>query len=637
MERTASAVGSYALLHRIAGGARADVYLARGADRSGQEQLVCVRRLQQAFVGDAASAGRFLGEAQQAALFRHPNIARVVEIGGDYCAIEYVHGCDLARVVATAADGGVPISLDAAIAIGLAICAALHHAHELVGPDGARLGVLHRGLAPRAVLVGYDGTVKLVGFALPQPRLGSAKLAYASPEAAAGQPIDRRGDIWSLGAILYELTTGARPFRGGEVPGPLAAIVKRALARDPAHRYQTVEQLAGDLDAVARAASLPTTQASIARVMSSLFPGRLEDWQKARAQGQFFVEQHVLAALTAEGTGSHLALAALSEDDAPTSITPLNIRKPSPPFVAVGSAPGVAQTPLAPVIPAGAEALGRNPDPELGERTELVRTKAPATSKNPRELRGETMLVHSRAPRRTPLLGLVLGGIGVAGLGVLLALHFSGGSPSSGSRAQAAPHAGPATVAPHAGAAVVAPGKTGASGVAAPAPADNAAPGNTGAPVVAAPASADNAAPASADPAPGAPVVAPAVTESSAAPPPPVIAPTSTVAPTKIAPPTTTGSTTAVARAAPTIAAPRTSASPTSGPAPSGATSAAASTTGAKKVVPAWRRVRPEPPPPAPRPAVKATPAPKPHKGAPAASGQPYDDDSPFMPVRPPS
>jgi hypothetical protein len=182
------------------------------------------------------------------------------------------------------------------------------------------------------VLVSYDGGVKLVDFGI--ARAGSApantrgglkgKIAYMSPEQCKGEAkLDRRSDIFSIGTILYELTTGRLPFLeeneyavlnnivNVDVPRPstivpsyapaLEAIVLKALSRDPAQRHTSALELQKEIEDFAHDNRLRVSPLVLARLMSTLFPARLEEWDQARAQGAFFVEQHVLRTLVESG------------------------------------------------------------------------------------------------------------------------------------------------------------------------------------------------------------------------------------------------------------------------------------------------------------------------------------------------
>ncbi|HEU4731957.1 MAG TPA: serine/threonine-protein kinase, partial [Kofleriaceae bacterium] len=329
-------LGKYELIRQIAVGGMAELYLARTVGIEGFEKLACVKRILPQYIDNPSFVTMFLNEARLAATLHHPNIAQVYDIGqedGEYFfSMEYVHGEDLGRLVAAGRENGVPISLDCALTLAAGLCAGLHHAHEKAGPDGKPLGVVHRDVSPTNVLVSYDGAVKLADFGI--ARAGGApsqsitglkgKISYMSPEQCRGRgALDRRSDVFSVGTILYELTTGRTPFLAeteygvlhqivtrdadppsAVVPGyppALEAIVMRALARDPDRRFSTALELQNQLEDYAHDNRLRVSPLVLARLMSTLFPARLEEWDHARAQGAFFVEQHVVRTLIESG------------------------------------------------------------------------------------------------------------------------------------------------------------------------------------------------------------------------------------------------------------------------------------------------------------------------------------------------
>jgi serine/threonine protein kinase len=330
-------LGKYEVIRQIAVGGMAELYLARTVGMEGFEKLVCVKRILPQYANNPSFVNMFLNEARLAATLHHPNIAQVYDIGqeqGEYFfAMEYVHGEDLGRLVATAQESGVPVSLDCALTLVSGLCAGLHYAHEKASQDGKPLGVVHRDVSPTNVLVSYDGAVKLVDFGIAraggepvQSAVGGlkGKISYMSPEQCRGKTaLDRRSDVFSVGSILYELTTGRRPFvdeteyavlqqivnRDADPPSAmmpgyppaLEAIVMRALARDVNRRFSTALELQNQLEDYAHDNRLRVSPLVLARLMSTLFPARLEEWDHARAQGAFFVEQHVVRTLIESG------------------------------------------------------------------------------------------------------------------------------------------------------------------------------------------------------------------------------------------------------------------------------------------------------------------------------------------------
>ena len=349
-------LGKHDVIRRIAVGSVAELYLTRTLGAEGLEKLACVKRVLPRFAGDASFVTAFASEARLAATLSHPNIAQVSDVGQDagetFFSMEYVHGEDLGRLVTASSDNGVPISLDCALTVAAGLCAGLHHAHEKAALDGKPVGMIHRDVSPTNVIVSYDGAVKIVDFGIARATgepiapgsVLKGKISYLSPEQARGRgAVDRRSDVFSVGTILYQLTTGRLPFIDETEPGvrlkisstdpprpselvpgyapALEAIVMRALARDPDARFATAMALQTQIEDFAHEHRLRVSPIVLARLMSTLFPARLEDWDHARAQGAFFVEQHVVHTLIengkmADGSDPSVVPATAAEDAA---------------------------------------------------------------------------------------------------------------------------------------------------------------------------------------------------------------------------------------------------------------------------------------------------------------------------------
>lgn len=270
-------LGRYQVLQRIALGGMAELYVARQQADAGFTKLVALKRVLPHLAEDEEFVGMFLNEAKLASSLEHPNIASVTDFGQAgrdfFMVLEYVHGRGVNELLRAAVKAdGVP--LDCALSIVIAVAGALHHAHEACDAQGAPLGLVHRDVSPSNILVSYDGAVKLVDFGIAKATSQAqatrsqaikGKLAYMSPEQARGGALDRTADVFSLGVVLYELTTGRRCFFAeGEFallnkvaegkylapskviesyPSGLEAIVARALHVDPALRFPTARAL----------------------------------------------------------------------------------------------------------------------------------------------------------------------------------------------------------------------------------------------------------------------------------------------------------------------------------------------------------------------------------------------------------
>src|SRR5262245_3797092 len=161
-------LGKYRVLHRIAFGGMAEIYLARASGIQGFEKFVVLKRILPQFAENHELIRMFLQEARLAALLDHANIAQVHDIGEDsglfFFTMEYLHGEDVRRIVKHLNELGEGMPLDHAVHIVIDAAAGVHFAHEKQGPDGRSLGIVHRDLSPSNIVVTYAGGVKIVDF-----------------------------------------------------------------------------------------------------------------------------------------------------------------------------------------------------------------------------------------------------------------------------------------------------------------------------------------------------------------------------------------------------------------------------------------------------------------------------------------
>lgn len=284
-----TSLGRYQVLRPLAKVGADEVFLAQTAGVGGAEYHV-VRPLGEGVFEDA----------RRAAWLRHPNLVAVRELGQDYgrwyAATEYVHGEDLRRVLTRLRrhDDHVPIAI--VTAIGAAAAAGLHHAHTHNGSRRTRRGSIHGRLSPSSILIGYDGTVKISDLGL----ASEADAAYLAPEQIAGGPVDRRTDVFALGAVLYELATARRLFKAptdvltkaaishAPIPPPsrfrrglpraLEQILLKALAPSPSDRFKSAGELHDALEAFTKKLGLGMSQAGIADYLRTLFGVRPFPW-----------------------------------------------------------------------------------------------------------------------------------------------------------------------------------------------------------------------------------------------------------------------------------------------------------------------------------------------------------------------
>ena len=302
-------IGRYELIRPLAIGGMAQIYLARATGIEGFEKLVVLKRILPHLASDSQFVSMFLDEARLAATLQHPNIAQVYDIGCEageyYFVMEFVDGKDVGRIRKAAYIRDIPIKLEHALTIVMGTAAGLHAAHEKRAPDGTPLNIVHRDVTPSNIVVTYDGCVKLIDFGIAkaarretQTKTGvrKGKTSHMSPEQCLGEKLDRRSDIFTLGILLFELTTASRLFKTdsefktmqmivrGEVTRPservdnypkqLEAIIMRALERDPDDRYQTAQAMYVDLDDFVQQSKLHLSQYKLAEFVSKLLPQR---------------------------------------------------------------------------------------------------------------------------------------------------------------------------------------------------------------------------------------------------------------------------------------------------------------------------------------------------------------------------
>src|SRR5215218_1510480 len=263
--------GRYRIVRKLGAGGMATVYLAEDQDLG---RGVAIKILNERHANDEQFVERFRREAKNAAGLSHPNIVSVFDRGEAegtyYIAMEHLKGRNLKELLAARGPAPVHISVD----IARQVLHALGHAHEN--------GIVHRDIKPHNVMIDDDRRVKVTDFGI--ARAGTSQMTeagsivgtaqYLSPEQARGAQVDQRSDLYSVGVVLYELLTGKVPFTGEspveiamkhlsatpppltakrpDIPSSLESIVLRALAKDPAARYQTAEEMDAELERVGR-------------------------------------------------------------------------------------------------------------------------------------------------------------------------------------------------------------------------------------------------------------------------------------------------------------------------------------------------------------------------------------------------
>jgi len=273
----------YKVLEKIASGGMAEVFRAESAGLEGFKKTVAIKRVLPHLSEKKQFIGMFLDEARVSAQLSHSNCVQVFDIGvGDntyFIVMEYVDGADLKGLIEHRKKTSAPFPVEEACLICVRICEGLSYAHELTDNNGESLHIVHRDMSPPNVLITRFGEVKIVDFGLAkansqleksEPGIIKGKFSYLSPEAAQGLPVDAKTDIFAVGIILWELLAGRRLFMGEtdletvrmvqqvrvpsirqinpKVSVELERVMMRALAGDPAARYQTARDFGRDLN-----------------------------------------------------------------------------------------------------------------------------------------------------------------------------------------------------------------------------------------------------------------------------------------------------------------------------------------------------------------------------------------------------
>lgn len=307
-------IGRYALFDEIASGGMATVHLGRLIGPVGFSRTVAIKRLHNHFAKDPDFSAGFVDEARLAARIHHPNVVPIIDVlaenGELSLVMDYVEGESLARLLRQASSVGEKAPLAVASSILCGTLYGLHAAHEAVNERGKPMHLVHRDVSPQNILVGTDGTPRLVDFGVAKAaqRLQTTaegqvkgKLAYMAPEQIRRGDVTRQVDVYAAGVVLWELITGKRLFQSdnpahlmtkvleeeltapSEVragcPPELDRVVLRALCRDTEKRYATAREMAQDL----QSALPPAPPTEVGDWVQSLVNEALTERRKLRA------------------------------------------------------------------------------------------------------------------------------------------------------------------------------------------------------------------------------------------------------------------------------------------------------------------------------------------------------------------
>ncbi|HXT94933.1 MAG TPA: protein kinase [Polyangia bacterium] len=420
----------YRITERVAAGGMAEVFRGVAESMRGFKKNIAIKRILPALTKNKKFVAMFLDEARLSLSLQHANIVQVFDIGHTedtyFIVMEYVDGVDLKAILDWRRRVGKRIPVAHSLYIITEICKGLSYAHELPNPEtDLPLGIVHRDVSPPNVLLSKQGEIKVVDFGLAKatsqvevtdPGVVKGKMSYLSPEAARGEEVDHRADIFAVGILLYEMLTGKRLFYGetdyqtvelvrnakvpplrpqnSQVEPELEDIVRKALSKRPEDRYQSATDLQDALAQYSYSRGLKVISRDIAELVRQC----LDDKRMQSGEGRkgSSIIDHLLQ-------GDLDKFTSVGFDDAgaqPLSADELGPQpEPPPPTAAEGD-----------FIDPRAWAEERPSSPDAAELRALEsrrtsRDLPPTPAPPPAQRRAERMRVptgESRAPRNSP-------------------------------------------------------------------------------------------------------------------------------------------------------------------------------------------------------------------------------------------
>ena len=295
----------YRVIDRLEAGGMAEVFRGEALSVQGFKKQVAIKRVLPHLAQNKSFIRMFLDEARLGARLNHANIVTVFDIGAAdntyFIVMEFVDGANLKTTLETLKKQGRKPSVQEVLYVGMEICKGLSHAHALTDDAGTSLNIVHRDISPPNILITRNGEVKVTDFGLAKattqlektdPGVVKGKFSYLSPEAAMGQEVDARTDVFAVGILMWEALAGRRLFLGdsdyetvknvqrAEVPSlkglhtqvddELDALLQKTMARERADRYQTAQELGDAIADYLFRHRLKVTSYDIARMMQSV-------------------------------------------------------------------------------------------------------------------------------------------------------------------------------------------------------------------------------------------------------------------------------------------------------------------------------------------------------------------------------
>lgn len=436
-------LGPYQIVRKLGTGGCAEVFLARGPTPQGEAELA-LKLILPHLAEDEGHRAMLLREAKMVMPLRHPNVVEVYEVGEldgrTYLALEYLSGWPLSAFIRALRDAKVELGLTEASHLVREAALGLHHAHEATDAANVPLGIVHRDVSPHNLMLSRDGHLKVVDFGLARATNSGAtqtgglkgKLRYMPPEQLRSEPLDRRVDVFALGAILWDLALGT-PLH----PGPNEAdIFQQALFLPQPHPDEVASGLPRafvDLLQRAVARELPKRFASAQELADALAPFVTAD---AAAN----VAALAKALLAAKGPAPRMSREEVPAWDAPPSTLPNTTSDPrvgpKPPRTRAANVPSAKRTPAnAPFLPPPREQLA-GPSGPLPEEPITVPTRRREEEDEPSTTAADALPHHGLLRKMGPFVVVaLLAAAGIAfvlrGFGVLSGESLWPARPSS--------------------------------------------------------------------------------------------------------------------------------------------------------------------------------------------------------------
>jgi eukaryotic-like serine/threonine-protein kinase len=359
----------YRVIDRLEAGGMAEVFRGEALSVQGFKKQVAIKRVLPHLAQNKSFIRMFIDEARLGARLNHANIVTVFDIGAAdntyFIVMEFVDGANLKTVLETLKKQGRKPSVKEVLYIGMEICKGLSHAHGLTDEQGKLLNIVHRDISPPNILMTRGGEVKVTDFGLAKattqlektdPGVVKGKFSYLSPEAAMGQEVDLRTDVFAVGILMWEAMAGRRLFLGdsdyetvkrvqrAEVPSlrtlhdevdeELDALLMKTMAREREERYQTAQELGDAIADYLFRHRLKVTSYDIARMMQSVVATRTDE--KRRKMDSSIIDQLI----------SDELLAFTSLDDMSDPLNPSAKGAPGAVVVDKAKPPGAGARPL---------------------------------------------------------------------------------------------------------------------------------------------------------------------------------------------------------------------------------------------------------------------------------------------------